>query len=63
MLNPWLPSQKLNWNSDWDGEEIGYDDVLVVGLYSVQDTDIDVYIDTETGRVLDIWCTKEHEEE
>lgn len=63
MLSPWLPSQKLNWNSDWDGEEIGYEDVLVVGLYSVQDADIDIYIDTETGRILDIWCTKEHEEE
>jgi hypothetical protein len=63
MLNPWIASQKLNWSSDWNGDEVGYDDIAVVGLYSVQDMDIDVYIDMETMQILDIFCLKDHEEE
>ena len=64
MLNPWIGSQKLNWNSDWMAEEIGFEGDFVVGLYSVQDMDVDLYINTETGQILDVICTSElHEEE
>lgn len=44
-------------------EELGYEGDHVIGLYSVQDMDIDVYIDMETMQILDIFCSKEHEEE
>ncbi len=63
MLNPWLPSQKLNWNSDWDGEDVGYEGVDVVGLYTIANTSIDVYIDMSTMQILEIICYEDHEEE
>lgn len=25
----------LQWQSDWNGYEVGHDDVLIVGLYSL----------------------------
>jgi hypothetical protein len=58
-----MPSQKLNWNSDWDGHEIGHDDREVVGLYSVKGMDIDLFIDMETMQILEFFCSKDHEEE
>lgn len=45
----------LAWSSDWNGEEVGYDEVEVVGLYSFLGTDVFVYLDTEDGTILDIW--------
>lgn len=63
MLNPWIKSQKLNWNSDWMADEVGFDGDFVVGLYSIQDMDVDLYINMETMQILEIICTKEHEEE
>lgn len=62
MLNPWLPSQKLRWNSDFNGYEVGYEDVSVVGVYSIEN-DIDMYINMENMQILEIFCCKEHEEE
>jgi hypothetical protein len=43
------------WQSDWNGDEVGYDDVNVVGLYCDPDTGICVYVDSETGEVLEVW--------
>ena len=63
MLNPWIPTRKLNWSSDWNGDEVGHDNRLVVGLYSLVDSDFDLYIDLETMQILEIFCTKDHEEE
>ena len=57
MLNPWIASQKLLWNSDWNGDEVGYDNIPVVGLYSVKG------MDTENGQILEIFCSKDHEYE
>jgi hypothetical protein len=51
----------LHWSSDWNGDEVGFDDVLVVGLYSFADAPhIYIYLDTENGTILDMW---EEEEE
>lgn len=63
MLNPWIPSQKLNWNSDWEGHEVGHPDREVVGLYTIKDTSIDLYIDMSTMQVLEVICYEEHVEE
>lgn len=48
----------LGWQSDWNGDEVGYDDIEVVGLYSLSLTDgrtVYMYIDTENGTVLEAW--------
>ena len=45
-----------HWQSDWNGDDVGFDDVLVVGLYSVPNTPISYYVDTENGYVLDAWA-------
>ena len=47
---------KDNWSSDWNGYEVGFDDVNVVGLYSIPDSTISYYVDTENGYVLDAWA-------
>ena len=55
-----LVSIKLNnlmWSSDWNGDEVGYPDSCVVGLYSQEREDgrYSFYIDMETYKVLDFW--------
>lgn len=47
----------LVWSSDWNGDEVGYPESGVVGLYSQEreDGSYSFYIDMETGRVLDFW--------
>ncbi|MDT0939225.1 hypothetical protein RNT41_04595 [Staphylococcus pseudintermedius] len=44
---------KLRWYSDWNGDEVGYDDVDVVGYYSYHD--LNLYIDTSTLNILEAW--------
>ena len=47
----------LRWSSDWGGDEVGYSESEVVGLYSQErdDGEYNFYIDMETGKVLDFW--------
>lgn len=47
----------LRWSSDWNGEDVGFDDVPVVGLYTQErdDGDYSFYIDMETNDLLDFW--------
>lgn len=45
-----------HWSSDWNGDEVGFPGVAVVGLYSVHDQPIYYYVDTETGNVLEAWA-------
>ena len=47
---------KDRWSSDWIGYEVGFDDVNVVGLYSIPDSPIYYYVDIENGYVLDAWA-------
>ena len=55
---------KLYWSSDWCGEELGYEDISVVGLYlDPTEEEVYYYIDIEKGRVLEIIDFKEEEEE
>ena len=52
----------LAWSSDCNGDEVGYPESDVVGLYSQERDDgcYYFYIDMDTNRVLDFW--KEEEE-
>lgn len=46
----------LSWCSDWQGDEVGFPDSLVVGLYSLRDNpSVHLYIDVETMEILDMW--------
>jgi hypothetical protein len=45
----------MRWHSDWMGYEVGYDNINVVGLYQLSDTDVHFYIDMDTNTVLEYW--------
>ena len=49
--------KELHWLSDWEGDEVGYDERGVIGLYSYGK--INMYIDMETYEVLEIWLEEE----
>ena len=51
----------LAWSSDWNGDEVGYPDSGVVGLYSQEreDGSYSFYLDMETYKVLDFWKDEE----
>lgn len=50
----WIKLKRLRWQSDWNGYEVGFEDVEVVGLYQLEDTEIMMYINAETGEILEI---------
>ena len=52
---------KDRWSSDWIGYEVGFDDVNVVGLYSIPDSPIYYYVDIENGYVLDAWAEEDED--
>ncbi len=52
-INPHIKGLEMRWQSDWNGYEVGYDDVPVVGYYTWKK--FDFYIDMETNKILDIF--------
>jgi hypothetical protein len=44
-----------HWQSDWNGDEVGYDAIGVVGLYTHKETGVNAYIDVENERILEQW--------
>lgn len=46
--------RNLRWQSDWNGYEVGFDDVLVVGLYTSDELACDFYINIETLEILEV---------
>lgn len=53
---------KLGWQSDWDGEDVGFDNVSVVGLYSDPNSEGVMYhIDMDTNKILEILIEGEEE--
>lgn len=58
------------WSSDWMGSEVGLD-CESVGLYSSpiefydgsseDEATLNVYVDNETGVIMQMWVTKEEE--
>ena len=68
----YLKFKNLRWSSDWNGDEVGYDDIDVVGLYSFtldsysmdngySDKEVNMYINTENGEVLEAWIYQDDE--
>jgi hypothetical protein len=51
--------KNLHWSSDWDGHEVGFPEVNVVGCYDSAELNVSMYINTETGEVLEIWTIEE----
>ena len=49
------------WSSDWNGDEVGFDDIDVVGLYSLKDRSVYFYLDISNGNVLEAWLEEEEE--
>ena len=56
LIGTTIDYTKYHWSSDWNGDEVGFDDVNVVGLYFIPDSSISYYVDTENGYVLDAWA-------
>jgi hypothetical protein len=40
------------WESDYNGYEVGYDDIDVVGLYRLKNTSLYIYINYENNNIL-----------
>lgn len=56
-----LDYEDLHWCSDNNGYEVGYDDVLVVGLYSLKvNPEIHFYIDVGEEMILEAFCLSEN---
>lgn len=53
----------LGWQSDWDGKDVGFPEIDVVGLYSSSMLQADFYIDMDTMEVLQITMWEEDEDE
>lgn len=49
------------WQSDWNGDELGYDHILIVGLYQIEEGTY-AYVNTETGEILEQWEEEEEDE-
>lgn len=60
--NPWINFEKLIWQSDFNGYEMGYDEVNVVGVYMHPNFDIIFEIDMETMEILNVFDISEDEE-
>jgi hypothetical protein len=52
-------NKDLMWESDWNGYEIGYPDIQVVGLYNLRHTDVYFYIDMDNYTILEAWEMRE----
>lgn len=55
-----LDYYRLYWLSDFNGEEVGFPDSNVVGHY--MHGELNLYIDTETDSVLELWFNEIEEE-
>ena len=59
LIGTTIDYTKDRWSSDWNGYEVGFDDVDVVGLYSLPDSTISYYVNVENGYVLDAWTDED----
>ena len=50
-----LSYDDLHWWSDWNGYEVGYPEIPVVGYYAMKlNPRVAFYIDTENERILEV---------
>ncbi len=61
-MNPWVNFENLIWQSDFNGDEVGYDDVDVVGFYMDFQKNILYEINMETMEILNVERFGEEEE-
>ena len=61
-MNPWVNFENLIWQSDFNGDEVGYDDVDVVGFYMDFQKNILHEINMETMEILNVERFGEEEE-
>ena len=61
-MNPWVNFETLIWQSDFNGDEVGYDDVDVVGFYMDFQKNILYEINMETMEILNVERFGEEEE-
>lgn len=54
-----LRYDKMHWHADWNGDEVGYDNVSVIGLYSIGD--MYMYIDIENDSIVEAWFYDEED--
>lgn len=52
----------LHWQSDFNGEDYGYPDVEVVGVYSWVETGLTFLIDMDKGVVLEVYQDEEEDD-
>ena len=48
----------ISWSSDWDGKEVGFDDVESVGLFTGYDKNDNLYsfyFNYYSGQILELW--------
>ena len=53
----------LRWQSDWNGYEVGWEDIEVIGLYTNDELMCDFYIDVLDHKVVQIMPHEELIEE
>ena len=47
-----FPIHKAKWESDYNGEDVGYNNIPVIGTYTLND--ITYYINTEDNTVVEV---------
>lgn len=53
----------LHWYSDWNGYEVGYPDIEVVGLYALKmNPKILFYVDTENQKIINAFIEGDNDE-
>ncbi|TKH08503.1 hypothetical protein FC678_20095 [Peribacillus simplex] len=53
----------LMWQNDWDGEEVGYDEIHVVSLYVLKlNPNINILIDLENNKILEVFLDEGEDE-
>lgn len=60
MKHPWLNFHEMGWQSDFSGEDCGFDDVEVIGIYTYRN--FMLMIDMETMEIKDVAHVGEDEE-
>lgn len=48
-------NKDLIWQSDWNGYEVGYPNSDIVSLYQINNTEMYIYVDPSSGKILDGW--------
>jgi hypothetical protein len=48
----------FNWQSDWNGDEVGFDEVEVVSLMTHKKYPIEIYANSLTQEILEVWLSE-----